>query len=113
MRNPLIRDGIFSMVERSDDKLALPDQSTIVLVEDNPTDVMLFREALQWHGVNPTLLVLRDGDEAIRFLDRIEDGEVPCPDMIVLDINLPEKAVLKFWPGSAQVKNAQKNRWWS
>jgi CheY-like chemotaxis protein len=69
----------------------IPGQAFIVLVDDNPADVLLVREALAWHGVISTLLVAEDGDEAIRYIDEIDAAALPCPDLIVLDLNLPKK----------------------
>jgi chemotaxis family two-component system response regulator Rcp1 len=69
----------------------VPGQAFIVLVDDNPADVLLVREALAWHGVISTLLVAEDGDEAIRYIDEIDAASLPCPDLIVLDLNLPKK----------------------
>ena len=66
-------------------------QAFIVLVDDNPADVLLVREALAWNGVVSTLLVAEDGDEAIRYIDEIDAASLPCPDLIVLDLNLPKK----------------------
>jgi CheY-like chemotaxis protein len=66
-------------------------QTFIVLVDDNPADVLLIREALAWHDVHSKLLVARDGDEAIQFLDAIDSASLPCPDLLILDLNLPRK----------------------
>jgi len=65
--------------------------STILLVEDNPADVLLVREALNWNDVRSKLLVVYDGDEAIHFIEMIEGAPDPCPSLIVLDLNLPRK----------------------
>jgi CheY-like chemotaxis protein len=37
-------------------------------------------------------MVLGDGDEAMQFIDAVEGGFMNCPDLIVLDINLPKKS---------------------
>ena len=63
----------------------------IVLVDDNPADVLLVREALAWHEVKSDLMIARDGDEAISLLEEIESKLLPCPDLVVLDLNLPRK----------------------
>jgi DNA-binding response OmpR family regulator len=63
-----------------------------MLVEDNPADVALLREALASHEVEDRLLVAHDGDEGIRILDAIDESHMPCPDLIVLDLNLPRKS---------------------
>jgi len=64
----------------------------ILLVEDNPGDVRLVREALREGDVRNNLHVAPDGVEALRFLRR-EDGVADAvrPDLILLDLNLPRK----------------------
>jgi two-component system, chemotaxis family, response regulator Rcp1 len=64
----------------------------ILLVEDNPGDVRLTREALKEGKVNNNLYVANDGVEALRFLRREDEhhGAVR-PDLILLDLNLPRK----------------------
>jgi two-component system, chemotaxis family, response regulator Rcp1 len=64
----------------------------ILLVEDNPGDVLLTKEAFQEGRLAHRLSVIEDGDEAIRFLRR--EGkyrDAPRPDLILLDLNLPKK----------------------
>ena len=69
---------------------SLPIQ--ILLVEDNPGDVELTREALHDTKVHMHLSVVNDGVEAMAFLRREgEYGEAPRPDLILLDLNLPRK----------------------
>lgn len=64
----------------------------ILLVEDNPGDVRLTREALRDARIHNRLFVARDGVEALDFLYRRgEHAEVPRPDLILLDWNLPRK----------------------
>jgi chemotaxis family two-component system response regulator Rcp1 len=64
----------------------------ILLVEDNPGDVRLTREALREGKVLNNLNVATDGQEAIEFLRREgEFQDVPRPDLILLDLNLPKK----------------------
>jgi chemotaxis family two-component system response regulator Rcp1 len=64
----------------------------ILLVEDNPGDVRLTVEALREGKVRNRLHITRDGMEAMAFLNR-EGGysDVPRPDLILLDLNLPKK----------------------
>jgi CheY-like chemotaxis protein len=61
----------------------------IVLVEDNPSDVFLLRRALEEYGVAYTLELVRDGEQALKYLDRLAAGQEPMPDLVVLDLNLP------------------------
>jgi two-component system, chemotaxis family, response regulator Rcp1 len=66
----------------------------ILLVEDNPVDVLMTRKALEEGGFGFTLYVAEDGEEALDFLRQTcsaDDSRVPCPDLILLDINLPRK----------------------
>lgn len=73
--------------------------SKIVAVEDNAADVFLLRHALDQHQVPYVLDVLRDGEEAIQFVDRHRSqGHNAEPCVIVLDLHLPKQdgtAVLK------------------
>ena len=68
-----------------------------MLVEDSATDVFLVQEALDYHKIDAALTCHKDGEEMLRYIDRIEAGDVPCPDVVLLDLNLPRhngKAVL-------------------
>ena len=64
----------------------------ILLVEDNPGDVRLTREALREGKVRNNLYVASDGVEALAFLRREgEYADAVRPDLILLDLNLPRK----------------------
>ena len=64
----------------------------ILLVEDNPGDERLTREALKEGKVFSNLHWVKDGVEALQFLRRqARFGSVPRPDIILLDLNLPKK----------------------
>jgi CheY-like chemotaxis protein len=64
----------------------------ILLVEDNPGDVRLTREALKDMKMSNTLYVVPDGVEALAFLRReTAYADMPRPDIILLDLNLPRK----------------------
>ena len=64
----------------------------ILLVEDNPGDVRLTREAFKEGKVLNELRVAKDGVEAMAFLRREgEYADAPRPDLILLDLNLPKK----------------------
>lgn len=64
----------------------------VLLVEDNPGDVRLMREAFWEVDVRHCLHTAADGVEAIDFLRRREGyARAPRPDLIVLDLNLPRK----------------------
>jgi CheY-like chemotaxis protein len=64
----------------------------ILLVEDNPGDVRLTMEAFREVKVCNRIHTVSDGVEAMAFLHR--DGsyfDAPCPDLVLLDLNLPKK----------------------
>jgi two-component system, chemotaxis family, response regulator Rcp1 len=64
----------------------------ILLIEDNPADVRLTREALKEAKVLNTLHIAEDGMEALGFLRK--QGQFAgssTPDLILLDLNLPKK----------------------
>ncbi len=65
----------------------------ILLVEDNPGDVRLTQEALKDYKMFSSLHVVYDGEEAMAFLRKEEKyKDVPRPDLILLDLNLPKKS---------------------
>jgi two-component system response regulator len=61
----------------------------ILLVEDNPDDVLITRRALAKSRVANELYVVRDGQEALEYLLSQDEGDTPRPDLILLDVNLP------------------------
>ena len=64
----------------------------ILLVEDNPGDVRLAREALKENKVRNNLHVIEDGESAIAFLRKQGKYQnATRPDLILLDLNLPKK----------------------
>jgi DNA-binding response OmpR family regulator len=63
----------------------------VVLVEDSAADVGLVREALQEYQVSCELTVIVNGERAVKFVDEIDAGEHSCPDLFIIDLNLPRK----------------------
>jgi chemotaxis family two-component system response regulator Rcp1 len=65
----------------------------ILLVEDNPGDVDLTREAMENSKIRVALHVVSDGVEAMAFLKRSgKYASAPRPDIVLLDLNLPKKS---------------------
>lgn len=64
----------------------------VLLVEDDPGDTLMIREAFEDNKVRNTLSCVTDGVEAMRFLRREgEYADAPRPDLVLLDLNLPRK----------------------
>jgi DNA-binding response OmpR family regulator len=65
----------------------------IILVEDAAPDVFLVRQALQEHGLQFQLQVIEDGEKAVELVEDLDHDEtLPCPDLLLLDLNLPMKS---------------------
>ncbi|BCI80218.1 two-component system response regulator [Mycolicibacterium sp. TY66] len=63
----------------------------ILLVEDDPGDELITREAFADNKIKNTLHVARDGQEGLDFLYRRgAHADAPTPDLILLDLNLPK-----------------------
>ncbi len=64
----------------------------ILLVEDDPDDVLLTRKALDEGRMLNNLHVVRDGVEAMEFLyQRGQYSDAPRPGIVLLDLNMPRK----------------------
>jgi CheY-like chemotaxis protein len=64
----------------------------VLLVEDDPGDVLMTREAFEEHGVGNRLTVVPDGAEALAYLRREGSyADAVRPDLILLDLNLPRR----------------------
>jgi CheY-like chemotaxis protein len=64
----------------------------VLLVEDDPGDVLMTREAFEGARMPNTLHVVGDGEQAMHFLRRTNDfSGAPRPALILLDLNLPRR----------------------
>lgn len=63
----------------------------VLLIEDDPGDELITREAFEHNKISNTLHVAHDGQEGLDFLYRREPYlDAPRPDLILLDLNLPK-----------------------
>jgi CheY-like chemotaxis protein len=71
------------------------DDSTILLVEDNPDDVFFMQRACKSAGLTNPLQVATDGQEAVDYLagqgPYSDRGTYPFPCLVLLDLKLPRK----------------------
>lgn len=86
-----------------------PKGHTILLIEDNEGDARLVQEALKEGGSCNRLIVVRDGDEALKYL-RCTDKNIAAdrPDLILIDLNLPRiggHEILKVIKNDEKLKN--------
>jgi CheY-like chemotaxis protein len=64
----------------------------VLLVEDDPGDVLMTQEAFAEHKVGNRLAVVSDGDEALAYLRREgKYADAVRPDLVLLDLNLPRR----------------------
>jgi CheY-like chemotaxis protein len=64
----------------------------VLLVEDDPGDVLLIKEAFDFNKVHNNLNVVNDGEQALAYLRREgEYAKALRPDLVLLDLNLPRK----------------------
>jgi CheY-like chemotaxis protein len=71
----------------------MTERSIILLVEDREDDILLVRRAFSAANLDAPLQVVRDGEEAIAYLEGIgkyqNREEFPLPDLVLLDLKLP------------------------
>jgi DNA-binding response OmpR family regulator len=62
----------------------------ILIAEDSRSDVFLIREALRKSEVDAQIHIVDDGEKTIGFFAQADaDPAAPCPDLVLLDINMP------------------------
>jgi CheY-like chemotaxis protein len=63
----------------------------VLLIEDDPGDILITREAFEHHKIHNTLHVARDGQEGLDYLlQRGAHEGAQLPDLILMDLNLPK-----------------------
>jgi CheY-like chemotaxis protein len=69
-----------------------PELTDVLLVEDDPGDVLMTREAFEHYRIRNTLHVVGDGEQAMQFLRQAgQYTSMPRPGLILLDLNLPRR----------------------
>jgi CheY-like chemotaxis protein len=69
-----------------------PEFADVLLVEDDPGDVLMTREAFEHYRIRNTLHVVGDGEQAMQFLRQAgQYTSMPRPGLILLDLNLPRR----------------------
>jgi CheY-like chemotaxis protein len=80
-------------------------------VEDNKTDVFLIREAIGSCGIDAEIEVVRDGQAALTWFETVDEHHPDaCPDLILLDMNLPKRSgdeVLKHLRTSTNCRHSK------
>jgi CheY-like chemotaxis protein len=76
---------------------------SVLLVDDDPGDVLLVREAFEDHKVGNVLSVVSDGVEAMQYVRQEGSyADVTRPDLMLLDLNLPRKSGIEVL---SEIKN--------
>ncbi len=71
------------------DRLSTREPFQVLRAEDNAADTFLVHAALKQQAIEYEMHVVNDGEKGFRFVDRVENGELPCPDVVLPDLNLP------------------------
>ncbi|MFP4164247.1 MAG: response regulator [Chitinispirillaceae bacterium] len=71
----------------------------VLLVEDNPDDVVLTLRAFKKNNIDAQVEVATDGEEALKYFEKLDGKEKMLPQLVLLDLQLPKVGgldVLKF-----------------
>jgi chemotaxis family two-component system response regulator Rcp1 len=85
-------------------------RAQILIVEDNRADEYLILDAIKNADIDANVQVVHDGQQATLLLDLIQSSSALCPDLILLDLNLPKESgedVLRHIRKSAKCKNTR------
>lgn len=77
-----------SALDKQDHDEAIVD-ARVLLVEDDPDDIMVIRRSLKDSPIRLDLQVCEDGREAFEFLETAANNDAAPPDLIILDLNMP------------------------
>jgi DNA-binding response OmpR family regulator len=71
-------------------------KKTILAVEDSESDLKLLSYALKQVGFKDNLLIARTADEAYRLMVQRLDETLPLPDLVLLDLGLPDETGMEM-----------------
>jgi CheY-like chemotaxis protein len=85
-----------------------PKRPLILIAEDSQADLFLIREAIAAAGIDCQLRVVQDGQQAVEYIGATSAGAsaAPCPELILLDLNLPKREAWKCFATSAEAGRA-------
>jgi chemotaxis family two-component system response regulator Rcp1 len=70
----------------------IPWMTRVLLVEDNPFDMMMVKELIRETGVAAEVVEVSDGRKAMDILEKVYLGKLRSFDLVLLDINLPRRS---------------------
>ena len=68
-----------------------PRSIRIIVIDDNPADVMLAKECINDTGIDADITSIDDGEKAIEFFNRSGEHPEERPDLVLIDLNLPKR----------------------
>jgi CheY-like chemotaxis protein len=68
-----------------------PEPVRILIIDDNPADVMLAEECIKDTGINVVITSIDDGEKAIEFFNGLGEHLEERPDLVLIDLNLPKR----------------------
>ena len=72
------------------DREANPDRTAVLVVEDNLGDIFLIQESIAAHHLDVDIYLIDNGQEAIIFFQLLHANSIRCPNILLLDLNLPK-----------------------
>ncbi|MEM1432938.1 MAG: response regulator [Pseudomonadota bacterium] len=73
----------------------MANPARILLIEDNPADVLLTEHAFRSNGLHNEIDVCKDGEAAIAYLHAHDHDDETLPHLVLLDLNLPKVSGLE------------------
>jgi chemotaxis family two-component system response regulator Rcp1 len=98
----------WSSLSPSPENASTSGDPLVLVVEDNRADVFLVERAIEFCKLSVRLKVIGDGEEALKYIERVEaDGNIRCPDAMLLDLNLPRRSGREVLQSVRQTKRCR------